>query len=113
MTHRYLLPFAMLACLTLIPGCAMPGEEDEDEAGEVKIALTDAPGAVQATIKKEAGSGEVKEIEKETENGRVVYEAEVVTNGKTEEITVGEDGTLLGREAEDDEDDDDGEEDDD
>jgi hypothetical protein len=113
MTHRYLLPLVLFSCLTLLPGCAMPGEEDEDEAGEVKLALTEAPAAVQATIKKEAASGEVKEIEKETENGRVVYEAEVVTNGKTEEITVAEDGTFLGREAEAaDEDDDDGEDDD-
>jgi hypothetical protein len=109
---RHLLPLALFACLTLLPGCAMPGEEDEDEAGEVKIALTDAPDAVQATIKKEAGAGQIKEIEKETEHGRVVYEAEVVTNGKTEEITVAEDGKLLGREAEDGEGDD-GEEDDD
>jgi hypothetical protein len=109
---RYLLPFALLSCLTLLPGCAMPGD-DEDEAGEVKIALADAPEAVQATLKKEAGAGRLNEIEKETENGRVVYEAEVVTNGRTEDITVAEDGTFLGREAEDaDEDDDDSEDDD-
>ena len=111
---RHLLPLALFSCLTLLPGCAMPGEEDDaDEAGEVKIALADAPDAVQATLKKEAGAGRIHEIEKEAENGRVVYEAEVVTNGKTEDITIADDGTFIGREAEDaDEDDDDGEDDD-
>ena len=109
---RYLLPLALICSLPLLPGCAMPGEDDEDEANEVKIALTDAPAAVQATIQKEAGAGRIKEIERETENGKTVYEAEVVTNGKTEEISVSEDGTLLGRESEDAEDDDDGKDDD-
>ena len=45
----------------------------------------------------------IDEIEKETENGKVVYEAEITKDGKTCEVEVAEDGTLLESEADDDE----------
>ncbi|OHB66486.1 MAG: hypothetical protein A2Y77_03140 [Planctomycetes bacterium RBG_13_62_9] len=75
-------------------------EEDEDEAEEL-VALAEVPGAVQATLVKEAAGAEIKEIEKEDENGRDVYSADVILNGQEVELKVARDGTLLGKEVDD------------
>jgi len=85
----------------------------DNDDGEEEITLDQAPAAVQATIKAEAQGGTIKEIERETENGKTVYEAEVIINGQEFEIEVAPDGTLLGKEveeADDEEDDDDDDE---
>ena len=81
---------------------------------EEKVKLADCPEAVQKTIKDNANSGTIVEIEKETnKDGTVTYEAEVKkTDGTVIEIEVAADGKLLEIEVEDDEDDKDGDEDD-
>ncbi len=87
-----------------------------NDDGEEEITLDQAPAAVQATIKAEAQGGTIKEIERETENGKTVYEAEVIINGQEVEIEVAPDGTLLGKEienADDDKDKDEGDDDND
>jgi len=88
------------------------GEEDEDDdddddgEDEEEISLDQAPAAVKATILAEAKGATIKEVERETKNGQVVYEAEWVENGQEIEIKVASDGTLLKREIEDNDDDD-------
>lgn len=49
----------------------------QKDQGEVKVELKDCPQAVQDTIKKEAGSGTITEVTKDTEDGKLVYSAEV------------------------------------
>src|SRR4030042_267863 len=73
-------------------------EEDEDEAEEL-VALAEVPGAVQATLVKEAAGAEIKEIEKEDENGRDVYSADVILNGQEGELKVARSRTLPGKEG--------------
>lgn len=88
-------------------------DEDEDDAeeNEQKVTVDQVPSAVQETIKRETAGGTIKEIAKEIEEGKTVYEAEFTRNGETYELTVAEDGKVLGmKEDEDDEDEDDGEE---
>ena len=75
---------------------------------EVKVTLAECPAAVQETIAAETVGATIKEIEKEMEKGQVVYEAEFVLDGQEYEISVGEDGTLLGKEVEGDDEDEDG-----
>lgn len=79
--------------------------EDKDDGSEVKVKLEDCPKAVQATIKREVGSGELLGVCKETERGKTVYEAEARIDGKLYDIEVAEDGTLICKELDDDEDD--------
>jgi uncharacterized membrane protein YkoI len=62
---------------------------------EEKVTLDQVPAAVKATILKESAGSEIKEVEFETEGGKTVYEAEFVRAGKTVEIKVAPDGTLL------------------
>ena len=73
--------------------------------GRSKVTIDQVPAAVKATILKEAGDHKITEIEKETKDGKTIYEAEWVADGKEIEIKVAEDGTLLGKETEDADDD--------
>jgi uncharacterized membrane protein YkoI len=71
------------------------------------VSLDAVPEAVKATILKEAAGAEIREVEKETEGGVTVYEAEVIIDGQEVDIDVAADGTLLGKEVEDEDEDDD------
>jgi uncharacterized membrane protein YkoI len=79
-------------------------EENEDE-DEEQVSLAEVPTAVQATLVKEAAGAEIKEIEKEDEDGRVIYSADVLLNGQEVEFKVAPDGTLLGKEVDDEDED--------
>ncbi len=81
--------------------------DDEDEDGDEELVSIDAiPAAVKATIIAQAGGRKIQEIVKENEDGQVVYEAEVIVDGKEVNIKVSPDGTLLGTEADDEDEDD-------
>jgi hypothetical protein len=95
-----------------VPPSVCRAEEEEAEEGEEQVTADELPAAVKKTLDKAAQGGKVREIERETEGGKTVYEAEVVIKGKTYEIEIAENGTLIGKSL-DDEDDDEGEDDDD
>jgi hypothetical protein len=62
----------------------------------VPVKLKDVPAPVQATFEKNASGGKVKEVDKETVNGQIIYLAEVKgTDGKWSKIYVKEAGDLL------------------
>ena len=62
----------------------------------VPVKLKDVPAPVQATLQTNTGGGKIKELEKETVNGQVIYCAEVKgTDGKWSKIYVKEAGDLL------------------
>jgi uncharacterized membrane protein YkoI len=90
---------------TYAPGVGLIQDEDlllsgHGEAKEVSVALEDLPRAVRAAIKNHAASGEVTEIEKKSVDGKIVYEAEVVLNGKASDILISAKGKYLGTEKE-------------
>jgi hypothetical protein len=67
----------------------------ESRAGE-EVPWANVPPAVQKTINENAGSGNVVKVEKETEDGKTVYEAKIKrADGSKTEIEVGEDGALM------------------
>ena len=68
---------------------------DKEEQGGAKITLADCPAAVQKTLTREARGGEIEAIEKETEHGKTVYEAEIEIDGHDYEVVVDEQGLLL------------------
>jgi len=81
--------------------------QDEDllltkysKAKEGSISLEDLPPAVRAAIEKHAAGGKITEIEKGTVKGILVYEAEVVLDGKESDILVSATGKYLGTEEE-------------
>ena len=92
-----------------VPGDAVPVKEGEQER---EVTIDEVPAAVRDTILAEAGDNKIEEIEEETENGVVTYEAEWHEGGKEVEIKVAADGTLLKKEIDDDDDDADDDDDD-
>lgn len=72
-------------------------------ADEEEIEWSQVPPKVQATITEHAQDGEILEIEREMEDNKVIYEAEVKkADGKEIEIKVDKDGNLIEIEDEDD-----------
>ncbi len=69
--------------------------------GDEEVSLRQVPAAVRATIEKHAGEGAIVEIEREMEGGQVVYEGEVIVNGKEMEFLISATGEYLGAEVED------------
>ena len=96
-------------------------DEDDEEESEERVTLSQLPRAVRATLRRESRGGEIEELEREVEHGRVIYEAEVEfeTGGREllYEIEIAENGTLLSKvlekEEDEDEDSDDDEDDED
>lgn len=93
------------AALVLMAGAAIGftttvGGEDE------VIKLSDAPAAVQKTIREHAQGGTIEKIERSTEHGKTVYEVEVDGRSGDFEFVVGSDGTYLGADTEDEDEDD-------
>ena len=107
---RYLTATIALCVITVGPAVLLA--QDEQDEKEQKVAFSSLPQAVQATFRKEAGNQKIETVEKDVEDGKTVYEAEVTIDGDEYEIEVAEDGTLISKEIEDEEDDDDGEDDD-
>ncbi len=90
---------------TYAPGVGLIQDEDllltrYTKAKEQSLSLKDLPRAVRATIKKHAAGGKITEIEKDTVNGTVRYEAEVVRDGKVFDLLVSTKGKYLGTEKE-------------
>ena len=79
---------------------------DAEEDKEVKVAVSDLPKAVLATVNAEAPGEVIEEIEMVEEDGKVVYEIEVEIDGKEFELEIAADGTLLEKLADDEDDED-------
>lgn len=84
---------ALFGALAVTTGMAL----DDDE----KVTLEQVPPAVRAVIQQKAAGGTIQEIERETEDGKVIYSVEVLRDGKTVEFEVAADGTFLGFENDD------------
>jgi hypothetical protein len=77
----------------------LTGCEESDEEGhtEQRVAIEQVPAAVRATLEQERKSGTLKEIEKITAEGKTVYAADMVVNGKDQETLIAEDGKIIQR----------------
>ena len=62
---------------------------------EEKTTIDKVPAVVKAAIEKTTAGGEVKEIEKEQYDGKVVYDVDYVKDGQKKEIEVAEDGAIV------------------
>lgn len=88
-TFRYLsVNFLGLAALTFA-SCS---------TSETTVGMDELPAAVRTTLQKETAGGTIKEIEKESKDGKVVYSADAELDGKTWDIVIAEDGTVVSKE---------------
>ena len=65
-------------------------------SGGVKVNFQDLPQAAQNSITAQAQGAAIEDIDKGTINGQTVYEAAFKRGGRTYELQVKEDGTILG-----------------
>ncbi|MCI0537174.1 MAG: PepSY-like domain-containing protein [Verrucomicrobiales bacterium] len=57
--------------------------------------LEDTPPAVQETIKREAGPGEIADIDKERRRGETIYEVDIKQAGPNAELHIAENGSVI------------------
>jgi hypothetical protein len=68
-----------------------------DDAKQIKVALSDIPALVTATVEKEAKGGTSEEIEKETKAGKDVYSVDTLVDGKKTEVQMNAQGKVISR----------------
>ncbi len=86
--------------LAVVAGAFGTAAAFEEHEKEVTVKFVDVPAAVQKTLQEESRGATIDDVTKESENGKTVYEAEVKINGKSYNIEVAEDGTLLEKKLE-------------
>jgi uncharacterized membrane protein YkoI len=94
MSSRSRIALAVFLGLALCLALAVAGMAEKGEK-EQKVTLDQLPAAVRATLENQAQGGTIDDIEVETKDGKVVYEADVVKNGATIKVKIAEDGTLI------------------
>lgn len=81
-----------------VKGKTQTTESRSEEAAETEVKMTDLPDAVQTTIRDRAGDQKDMRIEKETKNGKTVYE--VKFQDKSKNFCVSEDGKIYNEKEE-------------
>jgi hypothetical protein len=71
-----------------------------DQATEKKLNKSDLPPAVQVTADRESAGGKVTGYSQGTDDGQIVYQVEMTTNGVPREVLIGSDGTVLAVQSE-------------
>jgi hypothetical protein len=77
--------------------------EIENEEDSVAIKFSECPAAVQKTLTREARGAKIDKVDLESKDGRVVFEADVVIDGKNYEILVAPNGALIAKKLDEDE----------
>lgn len=97
--NRRLMCVGLLGASLIGAGAAVlrAEEKGKKEEEEVKVSIDQVPSAVKATLLKEAEGAPITQVDKETEKGKVIYEADAKINGKNYEIKVAEDGSLISK----------------
>ena len=91
--HTLCLP-VLLAALAAGPAAA-PARASAPPP-PVRITFQQMPEAVQKTARAETAGGRIRGLWKETEpDGRLVYEVEAMVKGRTRDLNIAEDGTVL------------------
>ena len=95
MKKKHMLIVSALAGGLLALGLTVAPAARADDDQTMK--LEELPAPVRATVQREVKQGAITDIEKDQENGNVVYEVEWTDAGKNWEIDVAPDGKLLKR----------------
>ncbi len=96
---KWMVPVCMAAALMACSSAQLARGEDKEkeEANETKVKIADVPEAVRKTLAKESDNAKIDEVDKETDEGKTIYEADVMMNKHNYEIKVMEDGTLISK----------------
>ena len=96
MSRRVLECVLVVALIVAISGCGITSKlEAKKDTSCQQVSLSTVPEPVRLTIEKLTAGGEIKKIEKEDVDGKVVYDVEAKEGEKDVEYDVGSDGTVL------------------
>lgn len=91
---------ALLTGSLVIGGCASMqknNDKEGEEKDEVKMSFADVPAPVQATLRRESNGARIDKVDKETDDGKTIYEADVMMSGTNWELKVDETGKLVSK----------------
>lgn len=92
-----LLAILIIVALTCVrPQPVLADKKDKEEI----VTLKQLPQAVRKTLRRESTEGTIGKIEKEIEHGRVIYEAEIMLDGREYEVKIAANGILIKKELE-------------
>ena len=96
----FVVLLAAILSLSLLSAYLVAGEKGKcgksEEKAEVQITLQDLPPAVLATLNNEVAGGTIQSLEKDEEDGVVVYSADITkTDGKQYDVEIAADGNLI------------------
>ena len=95
---RNLTTYVLAGVLSVGFGVRALAEENEGGHEHQPVTMSELPAAVQSTFKREAKGGKIEELRKETrKDGTVIYEGEIVKNGKGTDIEVNAAGKVVER----------------
>lgn len=99
MQYRILQPVLVVALVVGISGCAgISGRDREKKAAAPEVSLSNLPEPVRATVERLFAGGEIKKLDKEVEEGKVIYDLEGKVQGKDVEFDIASDGSVLSAE---------------
>ena len=82
--------FTLLFCLSgLILGGALAQEQEQ------RVEMKDLPPAVQKTAKEQSKGAKVRGYSKEIEDGKTLYEVEMIVSGHSKDILIDESGAVV------------------
>jgi hypothetical protein len=87
--------FGAIVVGALLPLTAAAGGGEKKAPRAEKIALDNVPGKIRAAINDWFPGAKLRSVEKEVENGEVVYDVELTHKGKKHEMDIKEDGTVV------------------
>ena len=99
MRYRLFVNVLVIIIISDLFACAILSKtsEKKDDHDQV-VSLSDLPEPVRATVAKLTSGGEIKQLEKEEVDGKVVYDVEARVQDKDVEYDIASDGTVLSAE---------------
>jgi hypothetical protein len=96
---KWIVPLCVALALTACASMknARAEDKEKEEGNEVKVKIADVPEAVRKTLARESDNAKIDEVDKETDEGKTIYEADVKMNNHNYEIKVATDGTLISK----------------
>jgi hypothetical protein len=83
-------PLAILAASALLVAGAAPAQDKEK-----KLKRSDLPPAVEKTVAAQSQGATIKGFSTEKEDGKTLYEAELIVNGHSKDISMTADGAIV------------------
>ena len=94
----------MKSLMTLTLGVSLAlaafAAEEKKEQSPQTVTVADLPAPARAAVEKWLAGGTIKKIEKEDEDGKIIYDVEATVKGKHAEADIAADGTVLTTEEE-------------